>query len=343
MGDFENKCLLCGGLVELMSKNFVGYQEDMIFQIYRCNTCQVSFPQPQIDASKLYDVIYKDAQNVPGYGRYWAYFNEIKKKKNPLKYLADSEASYWGVQEALKKLGSKNKQWKILEIGSGLGYLTYALRQAKYDIVGLDISKEAVDRANKHFGDYFVHANLFDYVVQKPKSYDVVILTEVIEHVENPFEFIEAIFKLLKPDGKMVMTTPNKSIAPKDIIWDSEAPPIHHWWFTENSIQLLSQKLGAATTFIDFSRFYIKNPKLYKPDKIRKNQYRSPIIGKDWELIRTSEQKKGYSKTKIVYKKMRSALGFIKYGIFYIVSKIDRRIVFCSKRGTVLCAVLQKK
>ena len=43
----------------------------------------------------------------------------------------------------------------------------------------------------------------------KDKEFDFVFSLEVIEHVENPWKFIEEIQRILKPKGYCIMTTPN--------------------------------------------------------------------------------------------------------------------------------------
>ncbi len=321
-----------------MHKSFQGYQEEMFFEIYLCENCNTSFPSPIIDATKIYDFIYKNGDKVPGYDRYWTYFNQIKSEKNPLKYLANSEESYWGVREALRKT-EKNKKsdLKVLEIGSGLGYLTYAMKEEGYDVLGMDISNEAVENAKTNFGNYFIREDLFEFSKTDTALFDVVVLTEVIEHVEEPLKFIDAISKLIKQNGSIILATPNKSIAPLDIIWDTEAPPIHHWWFSEESIENIARRLDLTCSFIDFQGYYRMKPKGYRLKKIRKNQLRSPVINKKWELFKYDKFKKK-SNFKLFYKSLIASMPFLRTSFI----KLKRGTNLCSKRGDVLCAVLHK-
>lgn len=165
----------------------------------------------------------------------------------------------------------KNKQsTRIIEIGCGLGYLTYSLRKDNYNIYGLDISQEAVNQANDNFGEYYICQDLFEYAKTNVNSYDVVILTEVIEHVETPIGFLETIMKILKPNGQIILTTPNKSLLPSDIVWDTDLPPVHCWWFSEESMVYIAKQLNANASFINFSKYYKRNYHLHKVNKIRK-------------------------------------------------------------------------
>lgn len=342
----ENKCPLCNGTAKLKKDNFTGYKEDMIFKIYLCDDCLTSFPLPKMNANKIYDFIYKNRENVPGYNRYWNYFNQIKKQENPMSFLANSEEAYWGIKTALAEITAGKRDLKILEIGCGLGYLTYALRSENYDVLGLDISEEAIDNAKQNFGNYFICEDLFKYVETNNESFDIIILTEVIEHVEQPIEFIEAILKLLNKKGKVILTTPNRTLSPLDIVWDTEAPPVHHWWFGETSMKYIANKLKLNLNFISFEEFYKKNPQEYRAKKARKKAFRIPIIDKNWELYsHKTHRKKG--KLELQFKSILSRFNFLKRlykrMLFKLKVYIDPSIIICGERGNIMCAVFQKK
>ncbi len=139
------KCILCEGDAELIHDNYPGYQESFRFSIYKCPDCNTSFSLPDVDTSVLYENIYKNGDKVPGYNRYWKYLKVIKKFPNPFDYLTETSEAYWGIKEALAAYEKDKKHVKILEIGSGLGYLTYSLMKKGFDVTGLDISETAVD------------------------------------------------------------------------------------------------------------------------------------------------------------------------------------------------------
>jgi SAM-dependent methyltransferase len=120
----------------------------------------------------------------------------------------------------------------------------------------LDISEEAITKASQSFGNYYMHEDVFKYAEVYPESVDVIILTDVIEHVENPVEFMHALAKLLKKGGYIILTTPNKSFYPADAVWSSENPPVHLWWFSEDSMAYISQELNLSLEFVDYSESY---------------------------------------------------------------------------------------
>jgi SAM-dependent methyltransferase len=251
-------CLLCGEAAQLSEKNMPGYVEPERFSIYYCPSCNTSSSHPRVETNRIYDLIYKNAEKIPGYNRYVNYKNEVRICKSPLVYLSEAEEAYWGVKSVLSKSSFSKESLDIIEVGSGLGYLTYALIHDGYRTVGLDISQRAVDEATSTFGEHYICADVFEYSMKHKEAYNIIISTEVIEHVERPVEFLESLMIMLKKGGQIVLTTPNKTIYPENIIWQTDSPPVHFWWFSESSMRYIAGRIGADVQFVDFTNYYEK-------------------------------------------------------------------------------------
>jgi 2-polyprenyl-3-methyl-5-hydroxy-6-metoxy-1,4-benzoquinol methylase len=89
------------------------------------------------------------------------------------------------------------------------------------------LSEEAVKKSKNKYGDFYRYGDLFKLAEIGKEKYDCVIMTEIIEHVENPKDFIMAAISLLKENGKLILTTPNKNTSPSGVIWQSDVPPVH--------------------------------------------------------------------------------------------------------------------
>jgi SAM-dependent methyltransferase len=333
-------CLLCGKEASLKYEKYPGYLQPNTFEIYHCSSCNTAFSYPRVETGKIYEAIYKNVKIVPGYNRYWNYLETVKSLNNPIEFLANIEDTYWGVKEALIQIVKNKSQTKILEIGSGLGYLTYSLIKDGYHAVGLDISETAVKQAKETFGDYYVCADLFDFSIRSPESFDIVILTEVIEHVDKPLDFIQAIMTLLKPGGYAIITTPNKSFYPKNVIWVSDVPPVHCWWLSEDSIKYIAKRVNSNIQFINFSEYYQKHYKAINMKSIG-NKLPSPTLGRNYELIKIEESNN--TKSESFIKKLLSFFPFIKKLYRKLIRLLNPNIIVCKERGIVLAAVMQKK
>ena len=343
----DNNCPLCESYAELIYSELPGYQEPQTFEIYHCQNCNTSYSSPFCESASIYELIYKHGAIAPGYHRYWKYSLNIKKEKEPLNYLAKKEMTYWAARKAVFEYTAKVKNPQILEVGSGMGYLTYAFRQAGFNIVGLDISETAVAIANERYGNFYISGDLYKYSNENPGAFDLVLLTEVIEHIEDITSFIRALSKLLKPKGQIIMTTPNKSFYPINTIWVSDLPPIHRWWLSEESIKYISKKLNMNVSYIDFSDFYRNNYTPMRIDVNKKISGRRAVFNAKGDLIK--------SKNKNVINRTIAATGDILFRIKIFRSGYEKlrqsylklryfgnpNIKSCGSQTHILCAVLK--
>lgn len=271
----SNSCLICNNTdVSLIKKKYPGYIEGSYFDIYHCKKCNTNFIQTDNIDKSIYDKIYSN-QNVLGYDRYLEYAKEVKLHRNPLKFLASIEAPYYAVYNYLKSSTPKN----ILEIGCGYGYLTYALNVGGLNAKGIDLSAEAINYAKINFGDYYFHADFDSFYEYHKEKYDLIIATEVIEHLKSPLEFVSNCLSLLKPDGKILLTTPNKDFSKSNSIWQTDLPPVHIAWLSFKSFQFIATQLKLNLRQIGFSSFYPNQEnKLVRYLRSRKEEIQSHIL-----------------------------------------------------------------
>ena len=337
MDNHKRRCTLCGKEAFLIEEFYQGYMEGNFYKIYLCEHCNTSFSIANGDEVDIYDIIYQFAEKLPGYDRYYRYYNAIKSEKKPLEYLAKSEETYWIVKDSLSKIEKEKSEIKIIEIGSGLGYLTYALNKEGYNAQGIEISCNAVKKATQQFGYHYTCADIYDYFKKAPKQYDVAILTEVIEHVENPIEFLRVVRSVLKDGGKMIITTPNKTIFSQNEVWRTDLPPVHLWWFSKKSMLYIGNLLDMKTAFTDFTNYY-KKKTVFVTLKPHEKQPK-PILNSEG-LLMTSPPLKGI---RLYIHSIKSALEKIKI-CYTIVKKIKygRYIYKCNKEGGFLGIIFEK-
>lgn len=98
--------------------------------------------------------------------------------------------------------------WRVLDIGCGTGIVTEKLIQKGWNVIGLDISFEAMKRYSDA-GFIGLISNAEDSLPFKNNSFDAIWLSEVIEHVVDYQTMITEIGRLLKSDGCVYLTAPN--------------------------------------------------------------------------------------------------------------------------------------
>ena len=261
-----------------------GYRADTYFDVLACSVCGSNFVNADSD-DKIYEAIYKNVTEVPGYARYFHYARQVLKEKNPLYYLMNCEDCYWGiVQSILAETGGNRAKNMIWEVGCGQGYLTYALMKAGFNAIGLDISESAIALARQRYGNYYFCGDVKSYSIEMNKRPNYIILSEVIEHLSDPVAFLAELKDCLQPGGAIIVTTPNKSICSLKTIWDTELPPIHLWWFTEEGLEALGKSLSCQVQFSNMDEFYIRNVR-FKKNSDDYTCRRKPILNKEYRVI----------------------------------------------------------
>lgn len=105
----------------------------------------------------------------------------------------------------------------VLDVGCGNGFIAYLFRTMGYRVIATDASTdEHRDAMFSEVGIVYRPSNLNDSDplsgVATPESADIVLLGEVIEHIlYHPLGLLRATYRVLKPGGVLILTTPNPS------------------------------------------------------------------------------------------------------------------------------------
>ena len=115
---------------------------------------------------------------------------------------------------------------KALDLGCGTGYGVALLAKAGATVDGADSSPAAIAHATEHFGGPGVRFFVADLIKPlpatfAPRSYDLVVNSEVLEHVVDPFAFVRVMADALSDDGVCFVGTPNR-------LWSFDYVPEGH-------------------------------------------------------------------------------------------------------------------
>ncbi len=120
------------------------------------------------------------------------------------------QRSYLAYVEAAKIVSGR-----VLEIGTGSGYGIKVISEKADKFVTID---KFVSDAAKNLGSQYKNVEFLQMTVPplhglEDNSFDYVITFQVIEHIEDDHTFLKEINRVLKKGGKLIVTTPNKTMS----------------------------------------------------------------------------------------------------------------------------------
>lgn len=131
---------------------------------------------------------------------------------------------------------------KILDIGCGNGNLSMALGSLGYNVKGIDVDATSIATAtakNTFTNVVFEVADANKFTIND--EYDLIVCTEVLEHLDTPTELVQSAYRILKPGGTMVVTVPN-GFGPRETLMTKP-------------MQWMMRK-GHAKTLVNIKRFF---------------------------------------------------------------------------------------
>lgn len=148
------------------------------------------------------------------------------------------------------------KGGKLLDIGCGTGDFLSQMKDRDYDVCGIDVSLQACKIARKK-GLKIYHNDLIKHHFPA-KSFDIITLWHVFEHLYNPSETLKEIKRILKDDGLLIMETPNIDCFSFKIFkgyhFHLDSPRhLHHW--NENSMKQILNKNGFIVNKTEYPVF----------------------------------------------------------------------------------------
>jgi len=178
-----NSCPLC------QQKNFQRVFKKGRRQIVRClnDNLVVVNPKPtREEIARLYSP---------------KYFRSL----NP--YLKDHQAHLKYFRQKLDQIEKRIKKGSLLDVGCGWGFLLSEAQKRGWSALGIDLSYSAVASCRRQ--GLKVKQGTLKTAKLPSRNFTVITSFQTIEHVTNPLVHLQEIYRLLKPGGLLVMTTPN--------------------------------------------------------------------------------------------------------------------------------------
>jgi|GEM_PF-675856 len=107
------------------------------------------------------------------------------------------------------KFACKQAGKRVLDLGCGYGYGAQMLYKEGREVVGMDISKEAIAYARNNYPGPEYLMGSADKIPYPDDYFDSVVAFEVIEHIEEPNALLSEAYRVLKKEGSLFISTPN--------------------------------------------------------------------------------------------------------------------------------------
>ena len=137
-----------------------------------------------------------------------------------------------------------NNNHKVLEIGSYYGILGSIIKPHVKNYTGVELSRHASEYSKKNYNLNVINESL-DKFLRKNILFDVIIMSDVIEHLDNPFNVLSLIEKNLEPNGIFIFTTMNMdALLPKIMRGKYHwIMPQHKFYFSNSTLRYFLKKI----------------------------------------------------------------------------------------------------
>lgn len=130
---------------------------------------------------------------------------EFYQSANPL--VADLHNRRIGI---VRELIQQTEAQSLLEVGSGDGYMLKALSDLPVALTGIEISEKRIERSRQLVPQAEIVAGDAREMPFESRSFDLVVCSEVLEHVPEPERAIAEMKRVVRPGGLVIVTVPHE-------------------------------------------------------------------------------------------------------------------------------------
>lgn len=217
--------------------------------IVECNECQLIYTNPRFSTEEL-NLVYSSDKIIGGnWKNFWYLFNpklpdtfETDKKKNSY----NPNLYQWKFDIIDKYSSHEKSNTRLLDIGCGDGKFVHDAIQRGYNAMGIDLSPDRVSKGKEMYNlsdSQIACENVDDF--SENQKFDIIVMWDVIEHVESPSLLLNSIKKLCHSKTKIFALTMSVDsitykLFKKD--WNYVNPTQHLHYFSHSTMKKLFQK-----------------------------------------------------------------------------------------------------
>jgi 2-polyprenyl-3-methyl-5-hydroxy-6-metoxy-1,4-benzoquinol methylase len=233
----------------LIAKDYTVSKED--FSIWECVNCTVRFTQN-----------IPDAASIAPYYQSSAYVSHTDTKEGLVNQLYHIVRNFTlKTKRDLLQQQTGLQQGNLLDIGAGTGAFAQTMKEAGWQITGLEPDASARTIAKQKFGLVLQMPNELYTLPQA--QFDAITMWHVLEHVHDLHSYLEQFNAVLKPQGKIFIAVPNYTSGDASSYkkhWAAYDVPRHLYHFSPKSIDILAASKGFTVKAYKpmwFDSFYV--------------------------------------------------------------------------------------
>jgi 2-polyprenyl-3-methyl-5-hydroxy-6-metoxy-1,4-benzoquinol methylase len=173
----------------------------------------------------------------------------------------------------------------LLEIGCGSGTFLARMQRLGWNVRGVDPDPEAVSWGRQAYGLDLLCGTL-ESIHLPADSFDVITMNHVIEHVHDPIALLTECQRLLRPGGRLIVTTPNADSWGHKIFtgnWRGLEPPRHFMIFSLRNLEQCTRRSNLRTVKLRSISRWGRN--IYIASKQIRNQQTQHLLGRAWTML----------------------------------------------------------
>ncbi len=196
----EVKCLC--GKDDVIPYTIIHLRDGKEARIVECRNCGLSYMNPRPDRDFL-NWMYKEEYyaSVIGDRDEWT--------EKTIQHENKRENVHLYRLKPIMKMGERYDYKKLLDIGTGSGYFLKLAKDRGFDVLGIEASERASQFANENYGVPVLNIAAVEEAGFEDRSFDVVTLCHVIEHLPYPQNTLKEIHRILRDNGILLVITPN--------------------------------------------------------------------------------------------------------------------------------------
>lgn len=246
----QTQCPLCKNELETVfsTKDYLVSGEK--FDIVECSDCRLRLTSP-----------FPDTDKIGSYYKSDAYISHADESKGVFDSIYNFVRLYMlGRKRNIVEKSFENKQGTILDIGCGTGHFLNSMKENGWDVKGVDASQKAQELVKSKFE---IDGMTPEDWLNSDETYDVITCWHSLEHVHEPWVYLDKVKSQLSSGGVLIVALPNYESTDGNKYganWAAYDTPRHLYHFTPSSIEKImfnNEFLVNEIHRLPFDAFYV--------------------------------------------------------------------------------------